>query len=413
MKFLGFELRRAKSDKLATPRAIGLETGEEMKRVSPRELELAYATDPILFNGVNIYVEVMLSCSPEIIASNEKEQRYMDEWAHRVKFKLRVLPKIVQHCCIYGNAWTEICYSKKIKDEIVKLSTRDPKYMDFRRSSLNNRIIFDKFGEPKEYVQYLEFDMPEQPNEIYQNGMRAIIIPKEKIAHTTFLTVGDSYYGIGLIEPCMNATLGKNNAQKGFTHSIFRLGFPLLGLKVGNDQVFPTPEMIDKAVEEFKNVNERTLVGYPHYVEPKIIESSMRADKLRDDIRHFTSEQISGMGVPSALVTGSGEDVNRAVLDTMLTLFYQKIRMFQESISSSLEEQLFVKIYEDKNFDDIPRLEWRESSIETLTAKSERLEKYVKVGLLKPYPELEDEIKKWERLPRKGIGKSLSIQNVW
>jgi len=323
----------------------------------------------------------------------------MDEWAHRVKFYLRILPKVVQHCCIYGNSYIEICYSKKLRDEIVKLAVRDPKYMDFRRNMLG-RIVFDERGEPESYVQYLEVDMPSQKKEIMQRGMRAIEIPKEKIVHTAFLTVGDSYYGIGLVEPCMNATRGKINAQKGFTHSIYRLGFPLLGIEVGNEQVFPDAEMIDKAVESFKNINERTLVGYPNYVKPKIIESSLRADKLREDIRHFESEQISGLGVPKALVTGSGEDVNRAVLDTMLTLFYQRIRMFQQAISDSYQEQLFYKIYEDKNLSSVPRLEWKESSIESLTTKAERLERYVKAGLLKPYPEREEEIKRWEGLPR-------------
>jgi len=401
MRFFGFELRRAREslDKIK-PKSIGLETGEEIERVPPDKLELVYATDPIIFNAVNVYVEVMLSCDPEIICDSPKDQRYMDEWQRRVKFKSRVLPKVVQHCCIYGNSFVEICYSKKLKTEIVKLSPRDPKYMDFRRVGLNNQVKFDEFGEPEAYVQYLEFWHPKQPNEIMQAGRRAIVIPKDKIVHTTFLTVGDSYYGIGLIEPCYNAAIMKNNAMKGFAHSVFRLGYPIFGVEVGNDKIYPTPNMIDEAFNAFKEINERTLIAHPNWMKPYVIESKSKAERLREHVKLFIDEEVAGLGVPKALVTGSGEETNRAVLDTMLTLFYQKIKMFQDSISASYEEQLFYKIYEDKNLDTVPRLEWKETSIESLSAKAERIERYIKSGVLKPYKQLEESVKEWERLPK-------------
>lgn len=388
-----------------TPKTIGVETGEEFKRANPSELEAIYFTDPTVFNGVNIYTEVMLACKPEIICSNKTDSKYMERFRKRTKFNLRVLPKIAQSISIYGNSWHEIAYdSNSTKDklpEIVRLPVRDPKYMDFRRQGMMHRIKFDKFGEPESYVEYLEFDLPKQPKEIMQIGRRCVEFPKDKIMHTVFLTVGDSFNGIGLIEPLYNAARAKRNAEAGFTHSIHRLGYPLIGLKVGTEGFYPTPDKIDKAVEGFKDIDETSVVGYPSYVEPVILESKSKGAELKQNIGYFTSEEITALGLPVALVTGAGEGTNRSVLDNMLSLFYQRIDMFQQAISSSLEDQVFQKIYEQQSMDSVPRLEWKESSIDSLMSKSERIERYIKTNALTPNEELEDLIREWERLPKR------------
>jgi len=387
------------------PRAIGIPTGEEAKRVPPQLLENIYKSDPVVFNGINVYYKTILSNPPKIIASNEKEQRYMDLFAKRVRLFGSVIPKICQNMLIFGNAWNEICYKKGDENkppherDIIRLFDRDPKYMDFRRAGINNRIVYDEFQEPKSYVLYLDYNIPSQPNEIMQMGKRAIELPKWKIMHTPFITLGDSYDGVGLIEPLYNSAIGKVNAEKGFTRHIYRLGHALVGVKVGSpDTIFPSKDQIDKAAEIFKDINESTTIAYPYYMQPEIIESKKGVEKLREQINYYIDQEIAGLGLPACMVTGRGEAMNRSVLDKLMVVFYQHITMIQNRISTSLEDNVFTKIYNDKNFDEVPKLVWPEISMESLASKAERLTSYIKSGALTPSPEIERKIKEWEGL---------------
>ncbi|RLE90975.1 MAG: hypothetical protein DRJ46_02485, partial [Thermoprotei archaeon] len=70
-------------------------------------------------------------------------------------------------------------------------------------------------------------------------------------------------------------------------------------------------------------------------------------------------------------------------------------------ISQSLEEQVFTKIAEDKGFDEVPKLEWPEISIESLASKADRLASYAKAGIIQPDKKLENLIRRWENLPER------------
>ncbi len=410
MPFKGFTFHLADTnrDTLPAPRAIGLPTGEEVARVPPDKLELIYATDPDVFNGINMYFETIMFNPPHISCSNEKEQRYMDMWERRVRLKRQIVPKICQNALIFGKAFTEIAYARGMAPtsknnngnvEMAKLFCRDPKFYDFKRSGMLNRIEYDAYQEPKSYVQYLGWDIPKQPDETMQFGLRVVEIPKDKISLTVFLTLGDSFDGIGLIEPLYNAAVGKSNAEKGFTNSMYRLGHPLLGLGVGSESIFPTKDMIDQAAEGFKEINERNTVAYPYYIQPEVIEAKRGADRLREQIGYYVDEEIAGLGLAGALVTGRGESMNRSILDKLMVLFYQRLSMMQGNISASIEDDVFSKIAEQKGFDSIPTLEWNEISMESLSARAKRVVSYIKAGALKPTLALENLIRRWEELP--------------
>lgn len=398
-----FELAK-KSIKPVTPMAYGISTGEEVERVSPIKLELAYATDPTFFNGIGLYVGTTLSSNPHIVCANEKEQRIMDGFARRIRLFRLIIPKIIQNLCVYGNAWNEIVYARNGREddlahrEIMNLPTRDPKYMDFLRDNITRKIVFNESGEPESYVQYLEYYVEKRPNEIMQFGKRAVKFPKERVMHTTLFTLGDSPDGVGLIEPSYNDFLGKNNARKGLVNSIYRLGFPLIGIKVGNEEIFPTEEMLKKAHNGFKGVNEKSIISHPHYVEPHIIEAK-RTDKMQGNLDYFIDAEITSIGAPRPLVTGSGERTNRSTLEKQMMLFYQRIRWIQNKVSISMEDQVFEKIAIQKGFDDVPRLEWGEVSMESLSGKADRLVKYIDAGVLTPDENIEEIVRKSERLP--------------
>jgi len=162
-----------------------------------------------------------------------------------------------------------------------------------------------------------------------------------------------------------------------------------------------TENLLRQAAEAFKDINERSVVAYPDYVQPEIIEPKHGPERLREQIEYFVESEIAGLGLPACLVTGKGEAMNRAILDKLMVLFYQRLSMIQNNISQSLEEQVFTKIAEDKGFDEVPKLEWPEISIESLASKADRLASYAKAGIIQPDKKLENLIRRWENLPER------------
>lgn len=395
--FKGLTFHLAEEKEEVKGKSIGVPTGEEFKRASLFDLESMYFTDPPTFNGINIYTQVMLSCKPEVVCSNEKEQRYMDSVLKKIKFYKRALPKIPLNCCIYGGAWNEMVLGDEVNSPVLNFPTRDPKYYDFLRSNYG-RIVFNEHDEPLGYIQFLEYDIPEQPNEIRVMGQRAIQLPTDVLTHTTFLTVGDSFNGIGLIEPVYNAIRLKNNALK---EMVNRLKSPVIGIKVGTE-AFPVDDItrLDAAAENFRDIDEQSVISYPYYNAPELIEPKGKVN-FRENVDVFNHEVVAGLGLAEALITGRGENTNRSVLDDLLSLFYMRLDWFQEAISASLEEQLFTYMYHQKRFEEVPKLVWRDTSIDSLNAKSERLDRWLSNKVLRPTEDMEDLVREWENLPKR------------
>jgi len=391
-----FELLGKKKTPNLIPKSMGIKTGEEVKRVAQEELEERIYNGSSSFNGINVYVKMALTTKPEIICSNEREQKIMDDFRKRTRLDGLVLPSMVQHLCIYGKSWNEKVFNDPRKNNgkkiIIKLDPMDPKFMDFRRDEYTKRIIWDEYGEPASYVEYLKFDIPRQPVEITQLGKRAIEFPKDKIEYTPLYTLGDSWEGIGLIEPSYNSARRKFETLQGIAHSIKRVGFPLVGLEVGTDSVFPTQEMIDNAAEEFKKLDEKTTIAYPNYVKPTIIESK-NIERIRKNADLFTEEEIAGLGLPRALVMGSGESTNRSTLEMQMILVFQTMGMIQNRISISMEDQVFPELVEEFNFEETPVLKWADPS-ESFMKKVKKVSRFLpKAKQPEERPEEEDKEK--------------------
>lgn len=351
---------------------------ETIERVPLEELEKIYIRDEIVFNGINLYEQIISSTEYKFECSNDSDLDYMLMWDRTVNLR-EVISRIVINMCIYGRAWNDIVYNDR-KTDIVRLYTLDPKYMDFSRD-MSGKVIYDKLTrKPKYYVQIIPFESEKFENEIMHCGQRAIKINTDALMYTPFYTVGDSIAGIGLIEPMYDLCKIKRNIQIGSGLSIYHMGSPKVAAYVGSDKILPNPpaDIINNIAEQLSTLNTKSILVLPHYVKLDILESK-KIDRYETYLNQFIKQQVSGLGVPAPFVTGHAEETPRAALDTQLMVFNKRVKTIQKKISESLETQVFNKISQLNDFKSVPKLVWEDTQLELIPEKLKSIIKRAKL----------------------------------
>jgi len=382
----------------------------EIPRVDLADLEKSYLKDPIIFNSINKVVEVIMSAKCRVVGSDDSVS-YVNDFLDKiglhggsVEWK-PLLKTAFMHQCIYGRAFWEVIYNTQ-QTKVMDLDCIDPKRVDYAKNSMQ-RLVLDKFSNPVGYTETIPYS--EQitslksdptpnavmllPNQIFFNPSR--------IAHFKLYTMGDGFYGIGLIEPIYDASNRKLKMEEALANVYMRTGFPTKGIKVGDQFHEPTKEMLSRSVDQLEEADYRSVFAIPYYADPFILESK-KPEKLRIHLDHFVNEENTGVGVPSAFATWKGGETNRATLNRQEFLFKLSLRNIVQMTTQTIERYVFAKIAKLNKLEDTPRIEWGEINLEELDSKSKRLVDYVGAGLLKPDQNIEKLIREQEGLPQAG-----------
>jgi len=376
-----------RSAELEPGRRIGLSSEVTYSRKPFLRLEQLYFSDGIIFNSINTWIELICSPGFNIDTQNEKLRKRIEDFLHTIEFEDEILPKIVQHMCVYGNAFVEIIYNNA-GDKVVDLSDPlDPKSMDFLRDPKTNIPILDIYGNPKAYAQKVNLGKP-------------LDIPADHMAHFRLYTLASSQLGIGLIEPIFWTALGKRNIDEKIAQQEFRRATPFVWVSVGDESHEPSPEEINDIHNAFKDITYKTDFVGPYWYKVQFISSDPSESSI-NAVKYFQDAIISGMGLPKAIVTGTGESENRAVLHSLIAVTQRRVSRIQRAISNIIENKVFKKICELEGYDkkEVPRMMWNEFSPESLTGKIDRLVKEVQVGLLVPDEDIQRMVRQWEKLP--------------
>ncbi len=376
----------------------GVKLPEQIERIEKNELEAAYFKDPVLFNGINLIVKTFLGAGFKIVADDPDVQKFMDDFSQRNNMMTIVLD-IIQHICIYGDAWLEIIYNKQ-RNRIVGLDRIDPKSMDFDKD-IHNRVKTDRVGSPSRYFQKVPQHLVGiRSDKLRRNdkGEIGFFFPINKVAHFKLYSVGNSFNGIGLVEPLYLTSNQKLNIQQGYANAIYRLGFPLPVAKIGDDKHEPNPDQINNLTTKLQDLNSLSTIVIPYYYNIEF-QSPKNVEKLGEHLTYFRNEEITGMGIPGALVTGLGEKTNRSVLQQQSVMFERTIRLIQKVVSDAFTDQVFKIMARLESWKVVPRFEWVDVNVEDLDSKAGRLVKYAQSGLLNPDKIVRDDIRRREELP--------------
>jgi len=392
--------KKTEATEKAVPTTVQTPYPPEVKRINPWDLELCYLFDPIVFNAINKNVQTIMSAGWELRCKSKTVLDYFNNFLDNIgKVGEDVtfnewLEVSFQNLMIYGRAYTETVLNP-YKTDVLDLVSLDPKLMDYARDAMR-RIVVDKWGKPMGYTQNLPYgigmtgagDPVPEGSGIILIG-RQIFISPERIAYLKLYTYGNRFDGLGLIEPAYKSIVRKQNIEEAQANSIYARGtYPLVDY-VGDENHFPTPNMIKAASEKLSDMahNRYFAVPYWHKLTPIEVKQSEVVDSTMKYLREAAS---ASLGIPMAFATGSGEATNRATLGTLQKFMEFSMKDMVGRVCGQIKSQVFKRIcaYQvaagKTEFAEIPDIIWGDIGAESIDDKAMRLQNYVKFGVLSP-----------------------------
>jgi hypothetical protein len=380
----------------------------DIVRKEQKELYQLYVTNPIVFNTVNKYVQIMMAPGFEFKSKDPKIAEWFTDFYDSIGEKgsetdqYDLMADTLRHQLIGGRAWQENIFNKK-GDKIVDLDIINPLSMDYAKDSAG-KIVLDEMMNPVGYVQTIptteNVDF-EQKFEIPQGVSLTtgkLFLPRDRVTHFKLYKVGDGFDGLGIVEPIYNSSLRKLNSEKGFAESAARLGSPIISAQIGDSLHEPTPQQIEKTLDEVSNVNQKSAIAYPYTTKVSLLEPR-KPEKLKEYLDYFEAVEITGMGMPAAFSSGQGQATNRSTLNRQEYIMKLTLKEMIRKTCRTIEQKQLKVIAEQQGFSETPKLVWGEISLEELDSKSKRLVAYAGAGLLRPSPGLEKLIRELEKLP--------------
>jgi len=394
-KVLTLKVRKA-----GKPSAIRI--GEAGTQFDREKLEAAYVQDPLVRAAIDLKTELVLHAGWHL-EGDENSVSVVNEFLSNIGSIggtvtwSEILEIIFKYQMIYGSCYIEKIYSGNGR-KLIDLDFVDPKQMDYAYTR-QGTVAVDDYGNPLGYVETLPSQFAsaienkiEPPPDVVLTGNQ-IFIPADKIVHFRYSSVGNGYFGKGLVEAIYDLVVQKKEAEVGYSNSLKRAGFPIKVMYVGDQMHPPTEEQLEDAAEIAKNVSESSVLATPYYNKLDILESRSNGVP-REALEYFIEQQLIGLGVPSSLVSG---EANRATTIRQEYIFLVSLKQFIDKTVSLINRKILGEFCELERISPV-RIVWNEISIGELDSKANRLSKYVKTGALKPDEKLERYIRKIEKI---------------
>ena len=348
------------------------------------DLEMAYKSDALSFNAINKSVQMIMAGGfKNFIYKNAAVPKKYKEFfenigdvGNDITFE-ELMESIFRDQMVYGNSFVEIIYNSD-DTEIVDLAMIDPKRIDYAKTS-DGKIILDKNGKEVGYMIKLESGtvamgdpIPQKYESILRLEDSSVFVLSKRICHFKLYTIGDKFYGLGLIEPAYKSGIYKKNIEKGQANSIYARGFSPMVAFVGNERRMATPKDIKGVLDKIKKLNYQQYDAFPDWVKiesVKLNETSMAQSALKD----MRTDQIAALSAPQALVSGSGEATNRATLGDQRTLWEFTLKDIIKKTMSYMKKYILKPMNELNDYGGVPDIEWGELRAEDIDVSSEKV----------------------------------------
>ncbi len=352
-------------------------TVPEFKRLDLAEAERIYMTDALVRNAINTSVH-LFDCDYEIEASTSRIKNEVEVFLDSIDFP-QLRRDIARDAFVYGDAWCELVYKN---NELIGVVGLNPRTIDYQKTNMG-AIKLDRYGNPVGYLQAVNaeqiMDSQIQRRLVTVGGVTGIPLRNDQVARFYFDKIGDGWYGLGLIEPIYSVTLGKNEAEMGLSHVIHKVGFPIIIMSVGDEEHEPSPDMINNGLNLIKDLNYKTELSIPYYMKVDTLKVT-RIEKLKEFLDYFIEQQITGMGLPGAIATGRGEDVNRSTLVSQIKIFMKINDARRNLFAYQFNTQVLARLAKSRNWHTTPKIVPKPTDIESLLEGVQKDTKRDKTG---------------------------------
>jgi len=364
-----------------------------LERVSPKlkgeEFLRLYRLDGTVWGRINKYVKKIVGPGFTFIPDPnvdetlrdvaKREAKAIELWSKQVGLVQR-MRIIVKDCFLYGRGFLELC-KNALGNDIVYIHTIDPLYMDYQRDPFKRTPLLDEFGRPIGYVF----------KEGYPNEVK---LDREEVGHFKFFELSELDLGQSPLEPLYNVIVSKANFEKAAGEVLFRKGFPLWVLYVGDRENPPTPEAMEYAEEEFKNLDRVTELIFPYYYKLEKVEAS-RMEELKDYHEMFVNVIYEGF-----LSKPKRGPRQRQVEVTDLEE-EEIVKTFQQELADQLVDQVISRVCKIRGYKTIPQPVFYEIKPATLLTQTRMIATLYRYGALTHDVETENWIRQMLRMPIK------------
>lgn len=356
--------------------------------INPYELEMAYRSEPVVFNAINVLTNLIVRAGYSLQGQNVPVfYKFLDGIGTRGgSIHLQnVIDRIYKYQLIYGNCYVELLFGSN--GDVADMDVIDPKTMDFARDQMN-RVIIDKYNKPMGFVQslpnsYIGFKQVDKvPKGVVLLGNQIFLSPN-RVVHFKKDVVGNGFYGVGIINPVYNSIKDKQNLQHELTEASLRRGAGIVATKVGDLNHEPTKNLMDQVKNKVGEADYKTGLNLPYYVEVSHLETRY-ADQFTNYLEYYKREILAGLGVPEAFATGTSQGTSQTTLKRQEYILKITLNSFISSTVEVIETQIFRRIAKENNLAAYPKIKWGNLAIEELDSKARRLSMYAKQGLIDP-----------------------------
>jgi len=391
------------------------------------ELEHCYRSDALTFNAINKSVQMIMAggfkgfihSKKYIVTKFTNFFEEIGDIGNDITFE-ELLSGIFRDQMVYGNAFVEKIFDES-DSKIVDLSPIDPKRIDYAKTN-DDRIILDSVGKPIGYSVTIENGMyaegdeiPEKYSNMIKRETNTIFVLFKRICHFKLYTIGDGFYGIGLIEPAYKSGIYKKNMEKAKANFVYLKGFPQLVAYVGSDRRMATPNDIKGVEKQINTVDYQRNLTFPDWVRldsPKFSESNLSEEALKD----MRTDQISALSAPQALVSGSGEATNRATLGDQRTLWEFTLKDIIKRTMSYFKKYVLKPINELNQYGGVPESEWGELRAENIDVTTDKIIKMLTAKNFNATPEmiidLEEELRNIMNIKKSGKKPKKTLEDI-
>jgi hypothetical protein len=365
-------------------------------RIPKTDLEVLYISDAITFNSVNKTVQMLMSSSYSIDSSQKRVVTFFEQFFKNIGnigenlTLLELIEWIYKDLTVFGEAYVEIIYDEETNTKPLDLTRVDPKKMDVARDSSGNAVV-DEYGRVVGYSMSVPYGVdtkgsgdkiPEAFRGKIDTNQKIFLLPS-RIVQFKLYPYGDGFTGIGLIEPAYSSIKRKMAITEAQTNSIYTRGtYPIVGF-VGDQNHEPTQTDIDNTLNLIKDMKHDRYFAFPYWTKIQPLEVK-QSDIVDNTLKFLREDQSASLGMPLAFATGAGEATNRATLNNQQQVLQLTLLDVQKRFLSTWNKFIMNKISVAYSLPTTAELKAEKIGAEEKNDKSDRLNSYVKSGILKP-----------------------------
>lgn len=277
-------------------------------------------------NGVDAYVDFVVSDEPKIRADEEKDQEKLQAWWDKFD-GTGFLKSGVRWSLVFGNSNFEIV--KNVGGDIVR-----PKYIDARTTN----IKVDKSGEYNGVVQ----TVPKTP----ANKRGWIKFTADESLNVVIIPDADEVHGISIYTRNVDNIKRKIIIDESTTQAIIRHGYPkyhIIQSPVEEGVAVPE-EVFDQLEREFEDINAQNEFITDNKVEIKNIDDGAKVKALEFG-EWSMMNLVSGFGLPEEFF-GLGRGSTEATAKEKRRIFEVRTKSIRKTLTGQLNNQLFDKLRE-------------------------------------------------------------------